>query len=460
MSRAVSSSAFAVAILGLSAGGCGGNPAPDAGADAGDAGALETGPSDAGRPDNGAGDAAAGDSSAVDASAPAWYRPDGLPDGCEVLAAADPRGLRPVVFEPCPDRPGCRWLRYEGFVEPDEIFRVGFGAGSVNEGMGTIPMRFIGTAHHDELVVREDGSITVALRTPRESRCILGELTTRGERSAGVIVDLVSDSGSDSYVWTCPLHPLPGRCRAIARWGVDELHGNLAQDIYAAETHIAVHTTPAQTAWRVEWDGSGRIPVGGWEVDRILGEPTAAARDATFYTLFGSRNVIGVSVGAAPGEPPGRPLVDDPSFDALIPLTDGTDLVWYQGYGRRDVNDFDRVEVWTSPFATTPDALAPRRMTVALLRRSGSLDARMGYGRFAHREGDVIAVYDLADGARHEIGPPEGEIWSGGIIYLGPEEIAVASGLPGARYGAQRTVMLIRYDSLGDPAAAPSQGGP
>lgn len=426
----------------LSACGCGGTGRSDAGADGGDADAraADADVSDVREVEM--------DMASADAGSSPWYRPEGLPEACEVRATHDASAMRSVSYESCADREGCRALITADLVHRGETLTVGWTDSYVATTPAWFAVSLRGPASQTEIVVVSDqGRAGLSLRVPvTASRCRLSTLAIAGERVAVLVAD---QSGVESIpnVVSCPLPPEAGRCRVIDRWGADELHGNFSQNLFAATTHIAVHTVPAQTVWRVEWDGGGHTLIAGWDVQRVLGEPSAVAADATFYTLFDlPRNTIGVSVGGTPTLPAGRSLISDPEFDAMLPMADGRDLVWYQGYGRRDVNDFERIELWASPFATTREAVAPRRLA-ATPRRSASLDARLGYGRVAHREGDVIAVYELSDGARHEIRAPEGEVWSGGILYLGPEEIAVASGLPDSR--AQRSVMLIRYNALG-----------
>lgn len=419
----------------------------DAGTDAGDADAQDGGRRDGG--DSGR-DSGKQDGEA-DSGVASWYLPEGLPATCEVRVAENPDSVRTIGFEPCADRSGCRGIRSSEIVEPGEVLRTSLAAGRHDGAVGTLPLRLTSGNRDTELVVNDTGRVLLALRTPRDSRCLLGSMSLTDGRAGVIVIDLVRSEGADSYILACPIAPDEGRCRTVAYWPEAELTGNVAQDIYAADTHLAVHTTPAQSAWRVEWDGSGRTPVGGWWTERVIGEPSAAANDATFYSLLSTPRIVAVSVGRSPGDPPSQPLIAGDGFDALILRTDGEDMAWHQGYEREDVNRFGRVELWTSPFATTRDSLAPRRVAT-LARRSASPSSRLGFHRFAAFEADdVIAIYDLRDGSRQEVMAPEGEIWTGGIVYLGPEEIAVASGPETAPMRSQRSVMLIRYDSLGAP---------
>jgi hypothetical protein len=131
--------------------------------------------------------------------------------------------------------------------------------------------------------------------------------------------------------------------------------------------------------------------------------------------------------------------------------TDGTSLYWLQGYGQTGPNDFERIEIWSAPYTTDPSALVPRRVAVTpLTAMSNTLHAGHEYAAIGQPE-SRLQLYRVADGAEATIDPPPGTILAqGGVLWLGPEEIAIAYGpraaLDGLRYTTH--VWRIRYDAL------------
>lgn len=93
-------------------------------------------------------------------------------------------------------------------------------------------------------------------------------------------------------------------------------------------------------------------------------------------------------------------------------------IAWTRGVGVKDINLFDHVELWASPYAADPKQLKPEKIgDIAGSNMPGHRYAG-GYGLFAAAESDgngwlKEVIWDLAAKARREIPYPPGRVLLG-----------------------------------------------
>jgi hypothetical protein len=147
--------------------------------------------------------------------------------------------------------------------------------------------------------------------------------------------------------------------------------------------------------------------------------------------------------------------LDDPSRGAGTPGTDGVDLVWMEGSGRKP-GDFTYPvrSIMTSPWTTDPAALQPRRLRSDIAPNFGTNNDgfRVGCGRAAKLGATPkdVQIVRLADGQAWHL-PHTHQVWqSTRVVGLTCDEIFLVVNFwsEGAVQGA--TLQRIRFDSLGE----------
>jgi hypothetical protein len=118
-----------------------------------------------------------------------------------------------------------------------------------------------------------------------------------------------------------------------------------------------------------------------------------------FFSRLGATDWTAVTV--LPGETASTELVAPAGVGANTPVTDGTDLAWVQLYEQESAFSYGRTELWTSPYATDPSALEPRRLSVFPTAFTNNRIG-VGFGRVWAFELDApggasyVRVYSLA----------------------------------------------------------------
>ncbi|MBI4950463.1 MAG: hypothetical protein HY908_00370 [Myxococcales bacterium] len=90
-----------------------------------------------------------------------------------------------------------------------------------------------------------------------------------------------------------------------------------------------------------------------------------------------------------------------------------THLAWFHGTGQTDVNKFQTVELWSSPYSADPAALAPHKVTDWPVGNMPT-ETNGGYGWLITAAPDPalaftkLAAFDLATDARHDFPLPDG----------------------------------------------------
>jgi hypothetical protein len=188
---------------------------------------------------------------------------------------------------------------------------------------------------------------------------------------------------------------------------------------------------------------------------------------ASGSTLFYALQAWGQSYGVLAWDSIGgsRPLVTFPSIaqgGASGPQTDGEQLVWLQASGWRppdagSYDTFDQVWLYTSPFATTASALAPRavRRTAndSLLASGYVIGGGYVFGSEIVVETKTIVwtLTRLSDGASWTLSPPAGFPSIGQALYVDAEELAYVAIGPN---NLNNTIVRQTLAALGPPLLA------
>lgn len=164
---------------------------------------------------------------------------------------------------------------------------------------------------------------------------------------------------------------------------------------------------------------------------RALLEPTPLGGAVVFGAWLGERN----SVWMADRRGRTSALLADPraSFDRFT--SDGQRAVWLRSTGFRDLNTFDRVELWTAALAGVPAGAPGRTLALVAPRRLRGLPAGPlplvsigdGWAALWRAEDDVLLVR-LSDGELRRLPAVPRLSWDGGSGGL-----AIAAGAVWAR---------------------------
>lgn len=436
---------FSLLLLTLAAGcSCGDStPGRDAGRDAGrdsgtDAGRrFDAGPRDAGR------DARPTER---DAGPPQWMRLAGLPEACVVEMAHRPEAMGPIRIEPCTAPSRCRRLAPDWVAETvPKMTVVGAGTDVLHGYVGFL--RTTGSEDSSSrmdavLVARDDGVVVGAwIRRTPDVVCNIFPLAIGQGRIAFAVT-----SETDEWIFGGDIADVPATVRLIVHFARSEVSGNFVQRMVVARDVVGIETAPDNRVLFGRWDGTWST-VGSAMLDGQLAYVASAWNDALFFHSYGSSASVPYRARVSVGGAPNVVLVERDGAEAGPIFAHGGDMAWAHLYERVD-GYFSRVEIWTSPFATDPAAVVPRRLADSPDRLSHAY-GRAGPGHVAFLEVTPpggIAVYDLTDGRRALIQPlPDSTTID--ASYLTADEIAVSDGRT-TRTGIESTVRIFRFDAL------------
>ncbi|MCC6874239.1 MAG: hypothetical protein IT378_08005 [Sandaracinaceae bacterium] len=373
---------------------------------------------------------------------------EGLPASCQIDLAIDPAAaLGDLSLVDCPDRSGCqqlvidwpnpptrrsRFVLYSGFHDGSQ-FVLGYGRAST-------PVQGVDLNHY--AAVREDGRHVVVARSPQpDFAAAYCAITTLQTVSEGFVMTLVGrDAARQSwarvlrgrYEAPAEVEPLPRDGDATTRF---------IQRTASDWNVTALESTPPISVFRAELDGPATEVAGGAGYQEI----GAVARGTIFVSEYEGRWWV---AAAGPTDSVVRPFIDLAEGESAIPRTDGDDIVWLQAFGPRGMIYYDRIELWTSPWADTRTELAPR--AVARLPFAGvNGGIGMGHGRaWAAEYDDSYGIYDLATGERRAYHPPPDRALGAGTKILGPEELVIPVVLPNRSPDEATAVQIVRIDAL------------
>jgi hypothetical protein len=420
-----------------------------------DAGRVDVGRPDAGARDAGARDAARRDGGRdagppVDAASldPEWVRLTEVPDpeACQIDVARHPDHVRPLPrFEPCGS--GCRQLVADW--EPSERGGRLFPGAGHHDGLHAY---FVyGRPYQPEtgveggylLVARDDGRHLLAIRYVARTGCTLAGLGITATTFATAVI--ISD-GVLRESW-------PIRARyddPVEEWATPaEPRARILDHVVL--TYTSDTTTVYQGGTSARFYRYG--PTG--EIDELGAgrelTSTAVSGDQVFVSAFESTGWQIDTV--APGGSAHEPFVSPRDGDAWLEATDGIDFIWEQTYGDISLPDYERVEMWTSPYATTASGLRPRLLfahPVPVISKHGVGFGRLWTTQLVTHEGPLRVLIQTLDGTDRRAWtlPADRGFYSDAL--LGPEEVGLWIHYIGPYLGAE-ALRFYRYDALPPP---------
>lgn len=385
---------------------------------------------------------------------PLWVPVQNLPalvEGCEVYRATRPNDVLRIRWVACGD--GCQQLD----LGPDWGVR---DQGLHRDGVATF-YAFRSQPRHPDRADQPSITTTVIATVERSTFAAQVRDLPFLASFCGYGVDL---AGSSIVVNTFfDAHDAPQRIRRVfvtdpitPRWPLPHLFevtlnpGSGLHSPAASDALVAYQNQPNERVLLAD------RATGEWRYLSDLepgydGNPqnlTAVGRDL-FYEVWASRQL---SVAHAS-------LDSDAELFIALPVeeradvfgfeTDGVDMVWLQGYGRECSygcpDDHDRLEVWTSPYATRPEDLRPRRVGEIPLRARGGYE--IGAGRYATMDfvpGTTdqfeMLVFELATGRVARFRLPDG--W----LPLDPIDLHETELLVYARHVDEPRRTLFRFE--------------
>lgn len=388
---------------------CSAPPQPDAGRDAGDAG-----PRDAGR-DGGARPRDAGPDGGRDAgpSDPGWVTLATLAPDCVVERATRPEALPAPRFAPCEE-------------QPEECLRSVPGTGG-----GTKPAWFDGERgyftlpYRDErdrpvlVVERTDGPPIAGWRTPPRREMLERNRLCRvwwgvGEGYAAIVASFstsVDPTQDVTWVYHAPLDEIATVTEPLTIIAP----GIFAQRIEVSAEVMALWTGPS--VWGIGADGRQTV------LDREMPGIPQNVTVVGGHVLWEDWADLVRVAHARMDEPASFFRRADPG-DIKEMHSDGVELMWLEGYDRQPDGRYARLELWASPYAADPAALAPRLVRAMEERNRGAY----GGGWYVMERGSPyrIEIVRTSDGTRREwMAPTGGSVLP---VYVSDHEIMVEAG--------------------------------
>ena len=385
-------------------------PTPDdAGHDAG-RGWLDSGSRDAARPDatrDVGRDAPEGGPMDGGPNDPEWVALDGQPDGVLLYVARHPERVLHVDWDSCGSGclraacDGCSFFR--GFVDDTATFARVQRAGPeqlaalVNVATGT-PVAAWQQWDNDEPIGR--------LAFPAIGG---GRVAISGKSYPAIGSDLIS-------IWVAPVGEAATRLTPVYQLETSSLIVNLN---LVSASHQAWTVSPTNALFlRDDLGGFASFPGPGR--DGMIQSPVLVA-DRVFYELWADH--IRVWTGTVEEAP--SALIDATPGEVRNFHTDGRTIVWLQGYDYDwDARRFARLELWTSPFATTATELRPRLVRPFPELYQGALG---GHWLASQSAGYEMDVYDLNDGSVRHWTPPMDGMVRDVPLYATDDEILVTT---------------------------------
>lgn len=377
---------------------------------------------------------------ALDAPDTEGDAPDGPSDGWQFIAgercrfqrAIEPADAYRIEWASCPDELACRVQvlddRYSGDILPTQMgqrlprTRPVIGFRTFEEG------RPLGDTQTIMVVSDLDGPPHLVWRSPRQSEvgaiCLVGRAGSNGEY-AGIEL-YYPDNTSDFY--HAALNELNEMDTPIAHFEPGDQLGSGAQRLTVSSTHVLAKMS--SLVWVMNEEGmvrrggrrdSAGAPHAFGIGTSILGDRIIGGLDgwyvATFDTIDG----------------PPTYLHERTTLRSTIYATtgDGEHIVWVQQTPDAPL------ELWASPFATTPEDMDAQVVAELETFRLPIL----GDGHAAILEDPNVLVVNLETGLRTTLPPPEGHVFWTDIAAVSSDElVAVVS-----RRG-ERRARYIRYD--------------
>ena len=296
------------------------------------------------------------------------------------------------------------------------------------------------------LFAEADGDVHTAMFSPSASPCRLARANVFARRySARIYQNKKSEGGG---LFASNIDDLAPRVAV-------HLDDQAAHSVYAGPFAIL----DLKTGFRIEqysWqDGSLLSQLWSAAQDNGLDQgPFAYANDALFWTA-GNLNYQKIKVytpanGVRAFLNAGM-VIDHGHVDIG---TDGKALVWMEVHGRKTggTTPFDKYDIMTSPYATDPTKVAPRRLRSEQGPAIGVNSFTVGCGYAARTNGHHIRVVRLSDGRSWVLESPIGAPWRWSHpLALTCDELFAQVGFQGE---TDAHLVRARLDSLGPGIAA------
>lgn len=377
------------------------------------------------------------------AADPGWVAVDGFDPRCNVQLARVPQAASAsLVARACADAPGCRELLLPaGYIRIDGVANATRWDTTANTGWFwwfNAPAASVGRRPY--VLSDAAGTTTAVVAVDDTHDCYPFQLGAGDGRfaldihpvddpgGASVGTGLIAEPLSFTHIATISATDMPNQGTQYMPVGADAI---VLNTIAGAQLW---HVTPTGATTRLEWGGAAEH-----YVDDIQG-------DAVFTSELGATTYVSVSIAGGAVTPL---IVPADGSDAFELATDGTNMVWQQGYGRLDAISYDHVEIWTAPYTTERASVVPRRLAAS--GRANLHDQFDAYG---------VAVVDLVstgtpptdehyqvvflDGSpTRTLAMPPGRLMA--PLFAGPEEVAMLVYSMGA---AVEAVRFYRYDEI------------
>jgi hypothetical protein len=403
---------------------------------------------DAGEPRDAGGDAGHLDAGRRDGGPAGWRPIPGLPPECDnAFIAENPAAVvEPLRFEPCPEyESGCRQL----IIDWDAPH--GTRASSYDrsgEWLGTegrvLFRRTVEPNAQLVVVARSSGEIEAVLRLGRPTIDFTPCSPLWMGVHEGTLAMVLLDPGDEEFrnwIVAGRMDDLPGSIRLLTTLDRMDIGASAAQYVFPTELGVGLRITPKADAWWVPLEGE---PVRF--ASREDGAP-ADLEDAFGTTILYTVRSNPYEIWSwHPGDANGTPFINPSGAYAIAARTDGTDVVWLQGYGQITITAFERIALMTAPMADPGAAreIVPR---LPLTDIHGAVEVGYGYALVGEARNE-IGVYALADGTRRAAVGPEGTYWGDFVLYMGPEEMALGAKREMGSPPELQTIQFVRYDAL------------
>lgn len=327
--------------------------------------------------------------SGADNGDPGWVEIPDLPDRCGIERARHPERLFIPAWRECGD--GCTYLAQDPTFELHPTTAGGVSS-TLEVTFVTLTPRPHGLGGPIRIVaaVGTDGRVHAAWRESR--RCSIGGTTYSDGWVAFAIRMIVSrDNFEYAAIFHGRLEEMTEDLLPVLTLGPDDLpgFGNALQGIRVSETTVAFQVQPIGEVWLIE----------GGALRRLAGVRSEVPGSPQGVALVGRRALWNewrqdVRIAHGTFEEPAAPYFGVDGARVIFE-TDGTDLVWFQGYGWDGSGNFTRTQLWAAPFVDDPADLRPRLVVDDF---TGSWGSVVGGNAWVEQHGGVLRLVELDSG--------------------------------------------------------------
>jgi len=333
--------------------------------------------------------------------------------------------------------PACRSLVVDGPHGEAHALAVAPLARVTSTGRVLLSFTELAAAYKRWIVADADGPVHAAIAQPRHPgpRCTLVESGLRDDRAAWLVRGDGSSAVSSSRADALVTFAFDDRAPRV----IFQNHDAVVSNWVAGERFLVRSAAPARRAEAYAPSGEFLATLHDPRADPehlpLAGNPPLVEGDAVFFEVGDSRTR---ALHAFDGRTT-RPLLRWPLTDARAAGNLGSDgrvLVWTEGRAPLGDGRYQRTEVMTSPIATDPGALRPRRVAVDPNALIGAAPFTVGCQRAAHWTPEGLLLVHLETGQSTTLPAPTNARW-GRPLAVTCDELFVTY-FVGARAGILR----------------------